>query len=65
VTERRVSAAQAARDTGVHANVLRAWVRELRADPAQAFPGLGWRTPAKALNQFLMAPSTTGVATTR
>ena len=48
VTERGVLAAQAARDLGVHANVLRAWVRELRADPAQAFPGLGTQKPEDA-----------------
>ena len=41
VIERGVSAAQAARDLGVHTNVLRNWVREHRADPAQAFPGVG------------------------
>jgi len=36
-----VSAAQAARDLGVHTNVLRHWVREHRADPTHAFPGVG------------------------
>jgi transposase len=41
VIERGVSAAQAARDLGVHTNVLRNWVREHRADPAHAFPGVG------------------------
>lgn len=41
VVERGVSMAQAARDLGVHANVLRSWVREHRADPQQAFPGVG------------------------
>jgi transposase len=33
--------AQAARDLDVHENVLRKWVKELSADPAQAFPGAG------------------------
>jgi hypothetical protein len=33
VRERRVTAAQAARDLGVHQNVLRNGVRELAADP--------------------------------
>jgi transposase-like protein len=58
VIERGVSAAQAARDLRVHINVLRSWVREHRADPTHAFPGvgqqlntrprktLGFRTPA-------------------
>ena len=41
VRERGVSVAQASRDLGVHANVLRKWVREVEADPAQAFPGQG------------------------
>ncbi len=41
VVERGVSMAQAARDLGVHANVLRNWVREHRANPEQAFPGVG------------------------
>lgn len=41
VLERGVSAAQAARDLGVHTNVLRNWVREHRADPTHAFPGVG------------------------
>ena len=41
VVERGVSMAQAARDLGVHANVLRNWVREHRANPQQAFPGVG------------------------
>ena len=41
VRERGVSVAQAARDLGVHANVLRKWVRDFAADPQQAFPGRG------------------------
>ncbi len=39
VRERGVSVAQAARDLDVHENVLRKWVKEFGADPAQAFPG--------------------------
>jgi transposase len=39
VRERGVTVAQASRDLGVHATVLRKWIRELGADPAQAFPG--------------------------
>jgi transposase len=41
VRERGVSVAQASRDIDVHENVLRKWVRELGADPKQAFPGHG------------------------
>ena len=40
VRERGVSVAQACRDLDVHENVLRRWVKELGADPKQAFPGL-------------------------
>ena len=45
VRDRGVTSAQASRDLGVHANVLRKWVRELVADPAQAFPGHGQVKP--------------------
>jgi transposase len=45
VRDRGVSVAQAARDLDVHENVLRKWVRELGADPAQAFPGHGQMKP--------------------
>ena len=48
VRERGVSMAQAARDLGVHVNVLRTWVREHQADPVQAFPGHGQQTPEQA-----------------
>ncbi len=48
VIERGVSAAQAARDLGVHMNVLRNWVREHRADPTHAFPGVGQQRPEDA-----------------
>ena len=41
VRNRGVSVAQAARDLGLHENVLRKWVRELSTDPVQAFPGHG------------------------
>jgi transposase len=41
VSDRRVSVAQAARDLDIHENMLRRWVKELSADPAQAFPGHG------------------------
>ena len=45
VRERGVSVAQASRDLEVHVNVLRKWVRDLAADPAQAFPGHGQMKP--------------------
>jgi len=48
VKERGVTAAQAARDLNVHENVLRKWVRELAADPQQAFPGKGVMKPEQA-----------------
>ena len=41
VKERGVSMAQASRDLDIHANVLRKWVRDVEADPVQAFPGQG------------------------
>ena len=41
VQDRGVTVAQAARDLDVHENVLRKWVREMAADPKQAFPGQG------------------------
>ena len=47
VRERGVTVAQAARDLGVHGNVLRRWVREGIADPQQAFPGQGQMKPAQ------------------
>jgi transposase len=36
-----VTAAQLARDLDVHVTVLRRWVKEFSADPAQSFPGHG------------------------
>ena len=45
IKERGVAVAQAARDLDVHQNVLRKWVKELSADPAQAFPGAGQMKP--------------------
>ena len=41
VTERGVAVAQAAKDLDVHENVLRKWVRELRDELQEAFPGNG------------------------
>jgi transposase len=45
VRERGVSAAQVARDLGVHENVLRKWVKEFGSDPVHAFPGHGQMKP--------------------
>jgi len=45
IRERGVSVSQAARDLDVHENVLRKWVKEFTADPAQAFPGQGQMKP--------------------
>jgi transposase len=45
IRDRGVSVAQTARDLDVHENVLRKWVKELGADPAQAFPGQGQMKP--------------------
>jgi transposase len=45
VTERGVSVVQASRDLDINHNVLRRWVKEFGADPAQAFPGVGQMKP--------------------
>jgi transposase len=45
VLERSVTMAQAARDLNLNVNVLRSWVRAMRADPAEAFPGEGQQKP--------------------
>jgi transposase len=47
IKDRGVSVAQASRDLDVHENVLRKWVRDFAADPAQAFPGHGQMKPEK------------------
>ena len=41
VRERGVTISQAARDLGLHANVLRKWMRDFSSDAEQAFPGRG------------------------
>jgi transposase len=41
VQEHGVSVVQASRDLEGGENVLRRWVKECSADPAQAFPGQG------------------------
>lgn len=48
VSERGVSAAQAARDLDVHVNVLRKWVREAAVHQGGAFPGHGQLRPEQA-----------------
>jgi len=48
VRERGVSKAQAARDLGVHPNLLRRWIRDAEADPQHAFPGKGVMKPEQA-----------------
>lgn len=45
VRERGVAVAQPARDLNPHENVLRKLVRDLSADPQQAFPGHGQLRP--------------------
>jgi transposase len=44
VLERGVTVAQAARELGVHPNMLRKWVHAHRENPQQAFPGNGQQT---------------------
>lgn len=48
ITERGVSVRQASRDLDVGETVLRRWMRELSADPQQAFPGQGVMKPEQA-----------------
>ena len=45
VTEGGLSVAQAARDLGIHENVLGRWRRQFEEDPEQAFPGKGRLRP--------------------
>lgn len=48
VRDRGVSVAQAARDLDVHENVIRKWMKDLAADPLDAFPGHGRMKPEQA-----------------
>jgi transposase len=48
VRERGVAKSQAARELGIHVNVLRKWIRDYEADPQQAFPGHGLMKPEQA-----------------
>jgi transposase len=48
VRERGMTATQAAKDLGLHVNVLRKWVKDTKANGAQAFPGHGRMRPEDA-----------------
>lgn len=48
VLERGMTVSQAAKDLGLHQNVLRAWVRDAKANGKQAFPGRGKQRPDDA-----------------
>jgi len=48
VRERGMTATQAARDLGLHENVLRKWVKDTKEHGAQAFPGQGRMRPDDA-----------------
>jgi transposase len=48
VRERGMTVSQAAKDLGLHVNVLRAWVRDAKTSGAAAFPGRGKQRPDDA-----------------
>jgi transposase len=48
VRERGVTVSQAAKDLGLHNNVLRKWVRDTQANGPAAFPGRGKQRPDDA-----------------
>ena len=48
VLERGMTARQAAKDLGIHENVLRSWVRDAKANGKNAFPGRGVQRPDDA-----------------
>jgi len=48
VRERGMTATQAARDLGLHENVLCKWVKDAKAHGTQAFPGQGRMRPDDA-----------------
>ncbi len=48
VRERGVTVAQAARDLDLSQTLIRKWVRQVVADPKQAFPGQGQQKPEDA-----------------
>jgi len=45
VTERRTPLAEAARNLGIHENLLRKWKQQYLEDTAEAFPGKGRLKP--------------------
>ena len=45
VTEQGYKASEAARNLGIHPNVLRHWVNRFKTDSNDAFPGKGHMTP--------------------
>lgn len=48
VKERGLAKSKAARELGIHVNVLRKWISDYEADPAHAFPGHGQLKPEQA-----------------
>ena len=48
VRERGMTVSQASKDLGLHVNVLRAWVRDAKANGPSAFPGRGKQRPDDA-----------------
>ena len=48
VLERGVSKSHAARDLGLHVNVLRGWIKDAQANGKHAFPGRGKQRPDDA-----------------
>jgi len=54
VTEQGYKAAEAARNLGIHPNVLRYWVNGFKEDSNHSFPGKGHMTPGKEeLNRLI------------
>ncbi len=48
VNEQNLSIAQAAGDLDLHENVLRKWVKDIKDDKTNAFPGHGHQKPEQA-----------------
>ena len=48
VLERGMTVSQAAKDLGIHENVLRSWTRDAKANGKNAFPGRGVQRPDDA-----------------
>ena len=48
VLERGMTISQAAKDLGLHENVLRSWVKDAKANGSGAFPGRGKQRPDDA-----------------